>query len=345
MGQGRRTVTLRNLMVIERPYGKADTYVRRKGLPLVKLPDLPHDDPAFLAAYAAAMAVATPEKPQEGAGTFGAVITAALASPRYRRLSDAYRAGLRREADKIRQAFGALPAAGLRDRHIASDVAKADAVALRLKAWRFICKDLRPDPSLTVRADVPKSDGHPAWTADDLAAFRARWPIGSTPRACFEVLQWTGARISDAVKIGRGNIGPDGVLDYVQTKTKGRAFCPWTCPLPDYARGMAADRQMMHEAIAGLSGHMTFLPTTTGKGRSDKALGEMIRDAAAKAGVAKTAHGLRKYRATALAEAGATTHEISAWTGHASLKEVEHYTKTADRRRAVTGRKKIADSA
>ena len=101
----------------------------------------------------------------------------------------------------------------------------------------------------------------------------------------------------------------------------------------------------MHEAIASLSGHMTFLPTTTGKGRSDKALGEMIRDAAAKAGVGKTAHGLRKYRATVLAEAGATTHEISAWTGHASLKEVEHYTKAADRRRAVTGRKKIADAS
>ena len=337
MGQGARTVTLRNLMVIDRPYGKADTYVRRKGLPLVKMPDLPHDDPAFLAAYAAAMAVAAPEKAKPGAGTFGALITEALSSPRYRRMSGSYRAGLRREADKIRATFGALPTAGLRDKHIAADVGKADAPALRLKTWRFICKGLRPDPSLTVRADVAPTEGHEPWTAEDIAAFRARWPIGTTPRACMEVLAWTGARISDAVHIGRGNVGKDGVLEYIQKKTKGRAFCPWTCALPDYADGMEADRAMMHQAIARLSGHVTFLPTTTGKGRSDKALGEMIRKDAEKAGVTKTAHGLRKYRATALADAGATAHQIMAWTGHATLKEVERYTKAADRRRAVMG--------
>jgi hypothetical protein len=33
------------------------------------------------------------------------------------------------------------------------------------------------------------------------------------------------------------------------------------------------------------------------------------------------------------AEVGCTPHEIAAITGHASLKEIERYTRTADRRR------------
>jgi integrase len=50
------------------------------------------------------------------------------------------------------------------------------------------------------------------------------------------------------------------------------------------------------------------------------------------------AHGLRKACATALAEAGATTHEIASVTGHQSLEEVERYTRTVRK-------KKLADAA
>lgn len=39
----------------------------------------------------------------------------------------------------------------------------------------------------------------------------------------------------------------------------------------------------------------------------------------------------------ALAEAGASAHQIAAWTGHESLSEVAHYTRSADKRRAVMG--------
>lgn len=55
------------------------------------------------------------------------------------------------------------------------------------------------------------------------------------------------------------------------------------------------------------------------------------------AGVKKTAHGLRKTRATVLAEGGATASQIAAWTGHKTLAEVEHYTREYDRMRAVMG--------
>ena len=94
---------------------------------------------------------------------------------------------------------------------------------------------------------------------------------------------------------------------------------------------------MMYDAIAAVAGRVTFFPIRTGKGRSDKALGTMMGDAAEAAGIDKSAHRLRKTRAWILADSGATTHPIAAWTGHASLKEVEHYTREADRRRAVSG--------
>ncbi|MFD2843443.1 hypothetical protein [Paracoccus cavernae] len=51
----------------------------------------------------------------------------------------------------------------------------------------------------------------------------------------------------------------------------------------------------------------------------------------------KSAHGLRKSRAMAIAETGATAHQIAAWTGHESLTEVQRYSKAADRRRILSG--------
>ncbi|HEY6702457.1 MAG TPA: tyrosine-type recombinase/integrase [Xanthobacteraceae bacterium] len=46
-----------------------------------------------------------------------------------------------------------------------------------------------------------------------------------------------------------------------------------------------------------------------------------------------SAHGLRKAAARRLAEAGCTAHEIAAITGHASLKEVQRYTRAADQQK------------
>jgi integrase/recombinase XerD len=341
MGQENRakgqTVTLMGLMSGQSKSGKLHWYVRRKGLPLAKLPDLPHDDPAFLAAYAAAWAVAAPPAPAKAPDAgIARHIRNAIASSRYRALSAEYRAAIRRHADDMIRDYGDLPVEGLRDRHIAADVAACDVPVMRLKAWRFICKGMLPDPSKGVTADHAPTIGHEPWTADDIAAFRARWPIGTTPRACMELLFWTACRIGDAVKIGRGNVGADGVLSFRQNKTEGIAFVPWTCALPAYAAHLQDDRDTMHRAI-GNSGHMTFLATSRGAGRSGKALGTLIQFACEKAGVDKSAHGLRKGRATALADGGATAHQIAAWTGHATLKEVENYTKSADRRRAVMG--------
>lgn len=111
--------------------------------------------------------------------------------------------------------------------------------------------------------------------------FRGKWRIGSVQRLCFELILWTGARISDAAKIGPVMVGRDGMLQFTQQKTGEPAFVPWTCALPAHGRDMRADRDMMHAALGARSEiHMTFLATAQGRTRSSKALGHVISDAA-----------------------------------------------------------------
>lgn len=343
MGQGHRNgiVKLVGIMTI-RKGGKEFTYFRRRGASLVRLPDLPHDDPDFLKAYAEAKKAS--KKPRATRGSTAALIETCIASEKFLAASSGYRAILRRHFDLIRESYGPLPASGLRDRHIAKDVKTSSAPDHRMKAWRFLCdfavwaEFLKTDPSIGVKTPRrAKTDGHPPWTADDIEAYRSRWPIESVPRRAMELLHWSGARISDAVMIGPGMVDKQGVLTFTQVKTGDAAHVPWLCALPAYASAMLADRDMMHQALSHGTGHMTFLATAQGRTRSEKALGTLIREAAREAGIAKSAHGLRKSRAVALAESGATPHQIGAWTGHHTLQEVELYTRKADRKRAVMG--------
>jgi integrase len=48
-------------------------------------------------------------------------------------------------------------------------------------------------------------------------------------------------------------------------------------------------------------------------------------------------HGLRKARASDLAEKGFSTLQIGAWTGHATSAEIDRYTRKANRRRMLEG--------
>lgn len=336
-------MTLKNLLTVRRG-GKVYRYIRAKGRPLIALPDLPIDSPKFLSAYAEAMQMAKPTRTAP-TGTICAAIIALRRSDRYLSASPAYRAMMARHLETITATAKDARLEHLEGKHIRADLStlQPNPAGHRLKAWRMLCAFateaglIEADPSNGVKSPrAPKSDGHPPWTSDDITQFRARWPVGTTPRAAMELLHWTGARISDAVTIGPQHVGRDGILSFVQQKTKGRAYVPWSCALPAFAAD--ADRQAMHTAIAHLTGHLTFLATTTGRTRTAKGLGNTIATACTAAGLPHlSAHGLRKSRAIALAESGATPHQIGAWTGHSSLSEIAHYTRAVDRRAMVLG--------
>src|SRR5262249_46315448 len=77
-----------------------------------------------------------------------------------------------------------------------------------------------------------------------------------------------------------------------------------------------------------VTGDMTFLVTELGKPFTGVGFSNWFRRRCDMANLHHcSAHGLRKAAARRLAEAGCTPHEIAAITGHASLREVERYTR------------------
>lgn len=79
---------------------------------------------------------------------------------------------------------------------------------------------------------------------------------------------------------------------------------------------------------------LTFIVTEFGKPFSPVGFGNKMRDWCSQAGLPHcSAHGLRKAGATIAADNGATAHQLMAIFGWKTLKQAEHYTRKADRKR------------
>lgn len=136
------------------------------------------------------------------------------------------------------------------------------------------------------------------------------------------LMLYTGAARIDAVRLGWMNIKGNR-LSYRRQKTAKQSDLRLDIPIhPELAQVLDAVPR----------DNLTFLHTAAGQSRSPNGLGNLIREACDAAGLKEcSAHGLRKACARRLAEAGATPHMIAAVTGHATLGEVERYTRAADR--------------
>jgi integrase len=131
----------------------------------------------------------------------------------------------------------------------------------------------------------------------------------------------------------------DGRFIFQQSKTKGTVNIPL---LPDF---LIALKAMPPSSIVPLT-EATFLTTSFGHPfESAASFGNWFRQRCDEAGLPKelSAHGLRKATARRLAEAGCTSNEIAAVTGHSTLSEVARYTTDADKKRlADEAMKKLA---
>ena len=88
------------------------------------------------------------------------------------------------------------------------------------------------------------------------------------------------------------------------------------------------------EAIAaGPCGELTFIATSDGRPMTKESFGNWFRDSVNAAGVAKSAHGLRKAAATSDALAGWTDAELDSKFGWRGRKMASLYTETANRER------------
>jgi len=323
--------------------GKVYKWHRVTRAPLPR--DIPEDHPDFLAAWLREEN-GKPKRSKAAHGSIDMACEAFLSSRRFSDLSTGYQAIMRRHVDAIREQGGAALLKDLRATHIQADLINlAPSVAqARRKAWRNVCGlafdlgQIEVDPSIATKSPkMPNTGGHAPWTDDDIQRYRKKWKVGTMQRAAMELLYWTGARVSDARRLVPSMNGGDGILTFIQQKTKSPAHVPWTSELPAWAVGMAADRDTMHKALKArpVKG-LTYLETSQGRARSTKGLSNLISDACKTAKIfERSAHGLRKSRLNELAEHGGSATAIMAWGGHQTLKEAEHYTREADRKRSV----------
>ncbi len=160
------------------------------------------------------------------------------------------------------------------------------------------------DPTAGVSdPSFPASDGFPVWAEEDATAYEKRWPIGTRQRVWFDVLLYTGLRRGDAVRLGRQHIR-DGAATIKTEKTGTEVMLPI---LPVLAKTLAA----------GPCGDLAFIANANGQPFTKESFGNAFAEACRKAGINKSAHGLRKLAATRAANAGATESELKAifgWT-------------------------------
>jgi integrase len=332
------------------PSGNVRFYYRPKGQKGVPMPDLPPDHPDFIAAHAKASGSTEPVRVRAGRGSLAFAIYGYLKSDDFLvGLAESTRATRRRMLDEIRERYGHGRVIDVQTKHIEADLSRFNGHARNnhLKAWRGFGKWLAEtykidDPAADAKkSPVAQSDGHAPWSENEVDAFRAFWPVDTPERLAFEVIFWTGARISDAVRLGQGNIDREGWIVFRQQKTGGEVAIPFDRALPEFAEGMEADLRYLHVALETRKDkHVTWLTTTHGKSRSVKAAGQWFAAKARAAGiVGRSAHGLRKSRARALAEAGGTAPQIGAWTGHESLSEIERYIRNFNKRKVLSSTK------
>ena len=181
------------------------------------------------------------------------------------------------------------------------------------------------DPTLGVTREKVKTTGYKTWSEDHIGRFEATHPIGSKARLAFALLLYTGQRRSDVVKMGRQQVH-NGVLTIDQGKTEGGEEAHLEIPL----------HPKLQEIIDATPtvGVKTFLVTHLGNPYSAPGFGNYFREMCNQADCPDvSAHGLRKATGRRLAEIGCSANQIAAILGHASLSEVQRYTKAADRKR------------
>ena len=89
--------------------------------------------------------------------------------------------------------------------------------------------------------------------------------MGSVERLAFELIYRTGARVSDAVRLGPGNVEREGWMTFRQQKTGGEVWIPFNRELPEFAEPAEPDLALLKQAInARNERQMTFLHTQKG---------------------------------------------------------------------------------
>lgn len=182
--------------------------------------------------------------------------------------------------------------------------------------WAKDVKLMKASPAAEVAFLPNKTDGFEPWTAADVEAFRAKWEIGTRQRVAFEIYYWTGLRRGDACQLGKQHVSKNGKIRLRMEKTT--EWVEFTMPA-----------QLAPVLARGPCGDLSFISTKSGGMYTKESLGNEFRTWCLKAGIDKSAHGIRKLAATEAAENGATEEEIDALFGWRDKTTSRIYTRSA----------------
>lgn len=318
-------------------------YFRRRGQPLAALPNDPQTE-EFIAEYNRLKNWTAPASASEE-GSFGWLCDQYMDSTDFKGKSPATREARRRviltmlrepidpkypETFRIERAakIGAKHVAILRDRKAGNPNAANERLKILSQIFKLaIAREWRNDNPVrdVARLKTPRG-GHETATDEQIAKYFAHHTRGPAWRA-MTLLTAFGMRVSDLRVLGPQHIRK-GLLVFETVKTG--VLCELT--INDEVRTMIrACREMV------------FLTNENGAAfKNDKVLSQRVAKWFRQAGVeGVTAHGVRKWLATKMAENGATEYELMAWFGWKDPKEARPYVQAASRRRlaASAGRR------
>jgi integrase len=273
-------------------------------------------------------------------GSINGLCVSYYRSPDFKALRSSTQVMRRYIIERFRNEHGDMPVNRLFRKHVKDIVgAKADtphAANSLLKMLRILLSHavsidmIENNPAIGVKKYKTSGGGFHSWSEDEIAQFEARHPIGARARLAFALLLYTAQRRADVVKMGwqqlkdnavvlAGSLVPAIILRQEKTDTL------LEIPIhPNLAKVLASASRS----------HLTFLVTERGAPFTHAGFGNWFRDCCNQAGLPHcSAHGLRKAAATRLANAGCSTDQIRAITGHRSVAEVAHYTRAADQKR------------
>lgn len=314
-------------------HGKVTWYVRIGRGPKIRINGVYGSD-EFKAAYSAAISGDKPVPPgAPGKDTLAWLIGLHRKSGYYTEKS----AATRRKRDQIFaqaiKAAGKYPVSSVDRQAIEEgrDKRKATPYQARhfvhtmrsLFKWAVDSKLVKSDPTAGVAVKKTSKIGIKPWTDDDIAKFEKRWPRGTRERVMFDIFVYTGLRIGDVAVLGKQHVRK-GVITIDTEKNETRVTIPVLAPLAETLK-------------AGPIGDLAFVASKTGRTMLKNSLGNIFHEACKKAGVNKSAHGIRKAAATHAADQGATEAELEAIFGWNGGRMASHYTKEANRRRLATG--------
>lgn len=246
--------------------------------------------------------------------------------------------------------YADLPLADLHEGHVAKlrDLKKAapGTANERVKAMRAVCgwgsdkksfpgqTPLLPrNPAAEVDYMTTNSDGHRAWEETDAETYCSVYALGMMERLCFDLLIYTGARVSDIARMGLPSIVKTDEGDELHfTEYKGRNKgkpkhhkMPLLAALRESIDAYYAQNQIVAP---------TFLTTQSREPFEEHYLSQRFAVWCKRAGISAglTAHGVRKLSAIMMALNGATVPEMMRFFGWRKPEQAMFYVEQAESR-------------